>query len=104
MCTWVSTLSKQVKFFILPILGILIGIEPKLFIIPFDFIFDIQGTHLSLGGWLSLLFLVLAVFYDLFLFVYLLKHNKTNRNLVWIAAIFLFFQFALSGWEIGFWH
>jgi hypothetical protein len=97
-------LSKHFKIFILPILFILIAVEPNFFIIPFDYVFDIHDTHLSLGGWLSILILMLAVFYDFFTFLYCLKHSENNKYLVPISLIFLISQFLLSGWELGFWR
>lgn len=97
-------LSKHFKVFILPILFILIAVEPKFFIIPFDYVFDIRDTHLSLGGWLSILILILAVFYDFLLFLYCLKHSEKNKYLVPVSILFLISQFLLSGWELGFWR
>ncbi|MBA6354212.1 hypothetical protein [Colwellia sp. BRX9-1] len=99
-----QTLSRYIKFFILPIFGILIGIEPKLFIVPFDYIFDIHGTHLSLGSWISLLLLIVIVLYDLLLLGYFITRYKTRKKLALFTAVLLIFQFVLSGWELGFWQ
>ena len=91
-----QTLSRLIKLFILPILGILIGIVPELFIDSFDSIFNIYGTHLSLGNWLVFLIFIITIVYDLFLFLYLLISSKGNRVLALISLLFLVLQWFLA--------
>ena len=89
-------LSRLIKLFFVPVLGMLIGIAPKLFIDSFDSIFNIYGTHLSLGNWLVFLIFIITIFYDFVLSLYLLKTFKADKILPSIAILFLVLEWFLA--------
>ena len=75
----VNKFLKNYKLILICSLGLLIAFEPRVFSAPFDFIFDLHGTHLSLGTWLSILVCVLFIIFNAILAItYLLSFNK-NR-------------------------
>lgn len=97
----VNKFLKNYKMILICTLGLLIAFEPKVFSTPFDFIFDLRGTHLSLGTWLSLLVCILFIIFNMMLTItYLLSFNK-NRIKFFISFGILILMTYFFGSELG---
>ncbi len=100
-----TIITPNKKLFILPILGLIIGLYPPIFIFPVNFVAEdllgIYETHLSIGAWWALFSIPIFAVYDFVLILYLVFSLKYKGKPILLMLSIFTVQILLIFKELG---